>query len=1215
METAGAAAPHHTATLDAASTTSTRFFVGRHSVPSLLSASDLIFPSLLTSQSADSLPSSSTSTSSAREKNLQEQESETVVQRERLGRIGSLFRNGTVKTGGVDGGRRRRNIFQSKVIAGPRNLPLSLSIPTDIPTTTLDASTASPITTTITLVDKYPIVISLFVPSRLLTCSNPSKRPQWPALNGLVLVTRHSKSSTLSPDGDLLPNDGVGESTEAEEVEEIDRALKRAMVHVEVQCILVHKSPIGTIFEKTLYAESKLLKDAASSMTPEIFGNCYRRELPFNFNFGSRALPPSFLLPDNSSSPAIVPPSSDVVARDPYDGGLTPGVHWRLIAYITANPSHANEDSIPLSPLSNPLNGGLRSLARPSIAVIGGVVRRPLIKTSLNLIVGYGYNSVEAGDDSSGPLEGNSGSSSSSSSLFTAASSTSPSLRSTISVSYPAKSLSSELTLFPSTPPPQRLTRPRSISFTKAEVPSPQQRTGTIRIVSVTPHEGDSTVSIILNFHRDILNDLKDDTRIFQTTLDIQLHQIVKLRRPGNRSTLLRRCVVGGIKGLDLAAAAVASGAVEVEEWVLVEVDVPMRGGIVDMSGWEGGRKRQSSRGAIVSSAGPSRWWPAKMLALRRTASQGSWVSGSMSVCEEPNEVEGVEEAEWVTETSGGEVDETRPKSVASSTSTVRPSRVQAYTTSSSSSPPGTPTASLRHSLSTLPRSIKTAFRRRSLTSSTASTVRASVLGRRKSVPALAVGDMVSTWMQLVPSTPEVVSFGNHVAVETSYGAVVKILRGVVEEEVGRRSGEGWKRFKGGKGKRVEETIKCGFVVGSPEVPVIAEPTADAPQPTPTQLSQVRSTLSLATLNKSSPGIFRSNSAIFTPSEISGAVQPSSTSTYTALPSPTTTLTQPDFLAPLLSSTLDDIALTVKNIRLLEPAPPSGESEIDDWAMHRVAQHASVLMDLVDTFDIFLARTFVETWGGAGGLAGRGMSGDEGLTKGSVRRGSYSTSFVEGGQEGAVPSNAVPWPRYLEPFNHIALEMELLLGVPELEALFAASRASRSGCSSDDGSTTLASDSSSPRETAKSAAVDPLRASVSTLHDTTASQPQITPSLITKSLEYLDAVRSLILAWTASRGVPKTLPVSRTLSSGTIRNLSSSASGHQWFAALDAVAEKRNGFVEVLGKVLGAVGVFEEGEEEEEEDDGLVVEGFKRGLIRGEEVEEWGEGRRDTICG
>ncbi|KAI8847567.1 hypothetical protein BC829DRAFT_239121 [Chytridium lagenaria] len=536
-----------------------------------------------------------------------------------------------------------------------------------------------------------------------------------------------------------------------EDQDAIDTALRKSIIYVEAQCILVHKSPMGTIFEKTLYAESKRLTDAETTMTSELEKNTFRRELPFSFSFGSRALPPSFLLPNLSSSPAIVPPSTDSVPRDPIDGGLSPGIHWRLIAFIIANPA-VNSTTETISGLTDPLNGGLRSLGSLPALPPGIVTRRPLIKTSLNLIVGYDQSplkTITGMKPTPAPVESSAASTVSTSTFL---SSPSPSPSSTI-----IKTLSSNSTVF------------KTPNFLKPSQTA--SRLATFRVTSTTPHEGDSTVSLLLNLHQDVLTST--------TLLDITIHQLVKLRRPGNRSTLLKKCVVGGVTGLDLAAALArgegfagvhVDAALVDDEWSDVTVKVPLRGEVVEASNWLGSIPRprvrrasmsisrtpsiSSRRGSISSITSSSKWFGK----LKRTA--------SMSQAVESLYAEPINEEDTAT-------------------------------------------------------GFKQRFRRRSV----------AVVGR-------------SGFTQVAPSTPAVVTFERHVAVEVGYVVVVKVVRGDGDE-----AGKA-KRWGGGTRRKVEEVVRVGIVVGSPEMPVSEQPS----------LSLHLHLLSPSTLSRQRPHTFEAQS-------------------------------------------------------------------------------------------------------------------------------------------------------------------------------------------------------------------------------------------------------------------------------------------------------------------------------------------------------------------
>ncbi|KAJ3103592.1 hypothetical protein HDU97_010012 [Phlyctochytrium planicorne] len=1331
-------------------------------------------------------------------------------------------------------------------------------------------------------------------------------------------------------------------------------ALKRVNITVEVHCILVHKSPVGTIFEKTLFSEKKRLTDAVTSSTehckspnplhsiiftilsysPPLVQDGYRRELPFTFSFGARALPPSLLLPDSVSHPAIVPPSSDVVAKDPIDGGLCPGVHWKVVAYVT--PFIALAPAPAPSLFLSPMTSGLVSMGRSGnssamTAAIALANKKPLVKTSVNLNVGYSYRNAKNAASGQATSSYPAGQSLLTSSLQAGDQDL---LELTSSSPFPMKALSSETFAFPSsrkspqsakqsstsnpssnssiestrhtlsplsqeigvaaTAPPVNIYESSEDSGSNAEstlapspVPAPchtiassiysqsTKRTatevttptgpGTVKIVSTTPHEEDSMITVKLNIHRDavaserskesqpilsssssslfgkrplsihgesrssltasireVLADQQNSST--GTTLDIVVHQLVKFQKPGNKITTLRKCVVGGIKGLKLKptvgsavapsnssiyASSITSNLPDDESaWMSLDVVVPMIGRIADSN-----EKASTASPAIPST---DAFASNSALSMRSVRSIGS----------------------------------------NSSTSTVRASKVPPgrkssvmdFIMSPFSSPSSAPVTRIRDTDAEIEAanpseeadddfednasmSRSRQFSSTSSVASSTSTARPMVANTTGHFDLLSrqgvqVGDLVTHCLQLAPSTPEVVSFVNHVAVVVSYVANVRVRRqrrkgGLVEveeevygddissiqvedveealepePEVSGSIGPSW--WKGwtkktisstkltaspaedqkkvvklpssplglfGKKKKIEEVVKIPFFIGSPELPGMVQ---QDPTPVPSlratpSLVRIRSTLSLANKKSSlsisnfstSPSRLPKSASSLSAALMHGNARPipiattyvdkysgslsatpplpasfmagrssspsiphlhpipsssallstsvnstSAISLLSASPSrfacAPTTMTQPDVLAPLLTATLDDISLAVKNLQSLMPSDrvSSGmaeEPEPDIWSIQHVGLHVTTLFDLVETFDAFISKTFVQTWGGSnsvtsptsgvtasipveatyqqqqpqrkGSFLFQSSSSSASLSAafspfqtranssqslvGSIGKstfGIFSSSPADAALSmmmmaqrgyGAItgdlghhsnlllppaPSHVqtpgqqgVPWPRYLEPFNHVALEMEILMGVTGLDRCLswadekddeevevdvgkdvgAGSNAESNrdsvstlgGPSKVDGTTLAASEAAAA---AKQAA------------ELTANLPPLNSAeLISRAISYLEGVRGVILAWTSSRGAP------RFNSSNDAT--SPSPSTIAWNNALDRLVLKRNTFAVTLSDILAGLELkhpelFAEDEDDldgEDESEFLEMVGGGKGVKEG----------------
>ncbi|KAJ3144290.1 hypothetical protein HK101_002745, partial [Irineochytrium annulatum] len=307
----------------------------------------------------------------------------------------------------------------------------------------------------------------MFVPSRLLI-HDTAVGPQWPALDGFVFLERDG----LALSGGLDEIDNVGDW---------DAALRRVCVFAELQCVLVYKTPLGTTFERTLFTDCKRLADAPGA--DATYDGKHRRQLPFAFNFSNRALPPTFSLWEDPSTPATLPvsdkgedtlSSSASVApsiapstttplnrlRTPStpDGGLAPGIHWRLVAYAT-----------PPTP---------SLLAR----------RRPLARASLSILVGYAHAGLAA-----------------------------------------------------TVPLPERLVAvaggPRFGRGRRSRQGKEAERAAEVISVSAsTPADGPTVLSVRLPSSVGV-----------DRVVGVSVHQEVRLLRPGNRSTVLRRVTVASL--------------------------------------------------------------------------------------------------------------------------------------------------------------------------------------------------------------------------------------------------------------------------------------------------------------------------------------------------------------------------------------------------------------------------------------------------------------------------------------------------------------------------------------------------------------------------------------------------------------------------------------------------------------------------------------------
>ncbi|KAJ3118686.1 hypothetical protein HDU96_010016 [Phlyctochytrium bullatum] len=1096
----------------------------------------------------------------------------------------------------------------------------------------------------------FPVVLSVFVPSHRLTCNVPSAssssgtdtsshQPRWPRLEGVVHVTRHpvpilpSEPSSINIEETLLTAAAAS----------LDAHLATLPVHVEVQCILVHKSPLGTLFEKTLFAQTlRLVSPSLHGQTDQLTSPALatsRKSYPFAFDFSHRALPPSLLLPTIAARPAVLPATPDAVPRDPVDGGLCPGVHWRIVASLGSPPTNT---TVPRPLTSGGLHaiGGLDAASfaawRPTIpnpsttpapttaatsAALAVLGARTLIKTTLPLLVGYAHPSTAA-----------------------------PWLRpgATASPARPIPALGAA----PRAPP------------------------GSIAVVSATPHAAPSRIAIVLRCHRDAVS---------AATLDVALRQSIRLRRPGGRGSVLRRCVVAGVTGVELGRAVCGDAADgdDGDEWVRIEIAVPVAGGrVVDVAD-------------LVESAGDDDNEPASSLhPASPVPSAGTESTGDMATTVFSDDDDSAVPVAPAPASLFG---------VASGRASVSSGRSSAtFASLSRRRRPPTRAASV-------------------MSTATSSSVIARLFRRGDAGAETTTGlPGVEGGMQLAPSTPAVVSFDGRVAVEVAYVAVVRVRRRVGDGAAGERRGAGWRRLGGRKGPSIRPTasdtteasrdedrhrltnvpsslslaalgavprieppvdVRSASTETTPtevdRTPVLASDETSTPSlaPPPAQ-SRPSNPLMLGNPTPSTPGaLFRTRSAV-----LNGAgahpngspTRPSPLRTAAsfvslrgkagpvigriAMPPPfgidpataaaaaadgpdspsTTTLTQPDVLAPLLATTLDDLAMTARHVAALRPIataaatakptaaakPPAdlarflgtADDDDEDERMRAAATHAAVLLDLVDTFDRFLDRSFVETWAGAaaGGLPRRSLHSPRTEKSGAdyfgfkphaaaTRRMSYCESGGAGGGGG------VPWPKYLEPFNHVALELEMLLGVEGVEGMFGEGwKLVRSGGEAVRES--VATLTEEPEEMGdvegEGGAVQPKAG------DGGAGEPGCV-ALLTRVLEYLDAVRGLILAWTSSRGMSR---VGGAVAYPLVGGVSASAPRRAvvgalpavvaWTASVARLESRRDAVVEILQVLMAGCG-FGHDEDGDEEDE---VRG-----VREVEVEDEDEGGLEVV--
>ena len=89
----------------------------------------------------------------------------------------------------------------------------------------------------------------------------------------------------------------------------------------KVECILIHRNPLGALLETILYSESILLDPSAA------IREYHKIKIPFLFDFGSQALPPSLRL-----------------SHDAGAGLLSPGIHWILTGYMLNKNACASRD-------------------------------------------------------------------------------------------------------------------------------------------------------------------------------------------------------------------------------------------------------------------------------------------------------------------------------------------------------------------------------------------------------------------------------------------------------------------------------------------------------------------------------------------------------------------------------------------------------------------------------------------------------------------------------------------------------------------------------------------------------------------------------------------------------------------------------------------------------------------------------------------------------